>query len=455
MKIFFIFAFLSTAVSAREQLTIYSDRFGVSASSLEAFHQSMQLKKTSSKAFSDCKLQLVDNSDYLNCLALIDLQSNQEIFFRTIITQLTKLYQQPQKPETKKKIELHNYLLDVARTLLSTSKASLFNWYDIQNQKFLDISSSEKENYPFQNGDVLIAYGDKATSGMIAKSTGAGYRYSHAAVIHRDSETLDVTTLESFPHLAAVELPVSSLKQESYSHMVILRLKKQYRENSPKAISQLQTWVKNKIPFDPLFSLEGENKNYCTRMVALSIAKSMGKTLFEVFPDQSREDRPGLNHFHDQVGIFLPANIISPRSIVRSPYFEVAAEYGNTDELLKFWQVDFITGYIENKMLSGFDLRPNTLFSLLSKLLTLPFEFNFSSLLFKSQKIIQLIGPEKFAILATTEKKIFENTISKFKLLHPKANILNFPPWAIAKELELILDQNSPQFLTTKTEVIP
>ena len=169
-----------------------------------------------------------------------------------------KLQQQSLTDESEKTILLNNYLLDLFRSRLAQKQPASW-WIREKTGAEAFMQSAKIQDFPFEDGDLILAYGGAGSSGLVEKMDSPAIRMSHAVIIKKKNGLL--STMESLPHTGAQEFSFEHFLKENYHHMLVLRWKNGAERNAiAKQVSQItEEWTLQHRPFDPTFSSIQDN----------------------------------------------------------------------------------------------------------------------------------------------------------------------------------------------------
>ena len=167
-------------------------------------------------------------------------------------------------------------------------------------------------NLVLQNGDVVFRKGQSLTSRVVLM-TDRESSYSHVGV---------VCILNQVPYVVHAvpdesENDIDYVKMERLSNFFssekackgsIFRIKKQYSKSAQSAALTAKSYYDNKILFDDAFSMDSENKLYCTELVWKAYQKA-GINLI-----QGNLDKLSFP--------FIKDFIVMPSSLLKSSYLE-------------------------------------------------------------------------------------------------------------------------------------
>ncbi len=435
--IFFLLLFYAINISAKNHLEMLAHNFGVDPILLAQLFKNQTIKSSTKECFGLIKLTPnTENRDkLLKCLIENQNDFVSELFFKILFEYQNSLIYKKFDHEIEKSIALNNFLLDFARSKLAQTRPS--SWYSYENGKgkFLSLGNNQRDDFPYEEGDLVLAYGGNGTSGIVGESMSPVFRYSHAFIASKDDNEL--ITLETLPHTGARVFTKNDLKDEKYTSMVVLRWKDPLQRNLIKnrAVAFAKKWANEKIIFD--FSMKGtdEKKLYCTQMAAKAYSSAAEKTLEEIFPDQLVTTSTSARRISADMGVNMHYNMILPRSILNSPYFEIVAEFRDTNKLFHYWQIKKITELSIQMYNVSYTLKSSMIFNYIDFLFKIPF-LNIFKTVNKSKNISIGIGREKFAKLATYETFIVGKLV---KISNKTINHRSFhqvPLWEINQDIE-------------------
>lgn len=395
-------------------------RFGISPSKLDQLTDKIILLN-SSKPIQSSKLEIPKNfkvkgSDIVNFLIANPQYVQSENLFKVIIDQYyfllakktTSLY-------SEQDIQVLSYLSDLLRDQISIYKKT--SWYDFKNG-FLDITAESRNDFDFQNGDLVLGFGSQGVSALATETTTPKSPFSHALIVKKQLGV--ITTLESQPHTGAHEFTKSAFDKESYYHMLVMRLRSSNDTiiSGDKVTSLAEKWAKKNIEFDTVSDLSDDSKFGCMEMAGKSLAYSQNKTLQDFF-NYSDFVTPGFGvKVVKDIGFSLQPRIMTGRSFLRSDFLSPIAEYRNTDNLLQTWTLHTLADYTQHQYNEEHRLIQDRWLKLAIQYLPkIPF-LDSIPFIKKVSTIAGLVGVDSFSKLATFETLIAKPLIRKNQKLY-------------------------------------
>jgi hypothetical protein len=445
-------------VPTLEAQALYAEDFGVEASLLEEFFRSARHSadgstgrstQTASGDSSMCVHRRTRDA-LLKCLTSYGGSGLNQKLFVELFEKNEALLRTRFDRDTEKTIALQNYILDLARQEIS--KSSPAAWFVPGDRRFLNLTSAQRNEFPFEDGDLVLTYGGAGTSSLIGRLSSPVYRLSHALIVRKRNGVL--STVEVLPQSGAAEFPFEFFKGETYYHMKVLRWRDKAKraEVATKAAALASTWAASKIPFDVTFSSVDDRRLYCTLLGALAYSQASGQALADLFSDQSATAAPSYLQVARAIGTETGNHFVSPMTLIRSSAFETVAEFRDTEHLMHFWRVEAAVSETAAAYASGQKIRPNWFYRHLDFVFALPL-LNRIAIVAKSQSIVGLVGLEKFSTLATLEKKIVEKAVRGPDGGAAEADLLSLSLWAMRDDLHHEFEKIRSSIFEASTDV--
>ena len=355
---------------------VLAKKFGVSESSLANFWQGISSVQPSTP--QDC-LNLLDDNDtqrslFLDCLADQGKNILNETLYKDINHYKLKKLQFTNSPEGQKTITLL-FIIEELIKFERNLKGKNSNWYSVENG-FLDIS--DKADFPYENGDILLEVGSSSISALITQSTFPERKFSHAFVLKIDDKAFQ--TFEALIETGVTSRSKKELFKNEFQTVLVLRLKdKDKRATVSQVATQCAEEHYNKnTPYDFAFDSSNEDRMFCSELVSTCFAKGIyeannGQVSFEDVRDnfisqQATVKSDALFKFLNNFGV-TQETMPSPGDLLSSPYLEVVAEFRKTDSnQSKLWNVISWGDIFVNKIDQGTEFN----FSWFSKYLAKP-----------------------------------------------------------------------------------
>jgi hypothetical protein len=440
------------AESAAQSLSWSGDYFGVETSTFQSFFQSLSSPPGADSA-STCLSGYTAPFDQskrnrlLNCLSSRRATLDEQLFSSLFETN-SALRLEVLTNDIEKTILLNEYLMDLTRQRIAEVK--MVDWYFKDQKKFLQIQNSE--GLPLQSGDMLLNFGGAGTSGLITRTASPAFRASHGVILKKEGQKLYV--LESLPHLGARKNIFADYLGDKNFHATVLRWKNLSERPllAKKSTALAEKWTDMHIPFDSDFSSLSENKKmYCTLMTGLAYARSAHKEIEEMYPESKNTISPAGAKLTEELIGMNQKNYITAASLLRSPFFEIVAEYRDSKNLYQSWQIDMLTDLMIQKTQMGYQIKPFWFYSYVHWLYNIPL-LNRIPILAKAKTLAGLIGQDRFAKLATYEKKIIEKALAKTNLALKSVNMLKVPPWEMRNALSIELNAITQEQMELSSE---
>jgi hypothetical protein len=185
------------------------------------------------------------------------------------------------------------------------------------------------------SGDIVLSRGGAPTSALIARGNDFPGNFSHAALVHVDSETRVPTVIESLIEKGAVLTTLEDYLNYKSHRLLLLRLRSEdpVLKRDPlaphRAASTMLSRVRqNHIPYDFAMDWEDPTGFFCSE-VPYHAYRSAG---IELWVYQSRISTPGLVHWLSSMGVRHFTTIV-PSDLEYDPRLATVAEWRNIETL--------------------------------------------------------------------------------------------------------------------------
>lgn len=406
---------VSLADAAPSSLEILAGRGGVEARSLKAFFEKMASEAPAkSLVMETSSVQCFDRfadtesrrTEAVDCLTKIGISGLNESLFKRLMEVHTPLMSRLPDGEMLKSLALLNYLEDLVRARL-TLIGQEAHWF-APGQGFL--ASKSKEDFKFQDGDIVAGLGNSSISSLISQVTNPPGRYSHVFMVRvRDGK---LTTIESLIETGVREFPWKHFTKDQYNTLTVLRWKNPANRAAVtrRASDAALAYSKKGIDYDVAIDLDSDNKMFCTELVVKSYMDGSGEAQSRILPHQAVvRSEPAFGHVQN-LGV-TNRTFVAPGDLLNSDLFEVVGEYRRTEDLYKAWKLFLMGDVFLERIEEGYKVTPGLFYATmpvavwLAQLLPSMFHEDF-------RLIPKSFGPASFAVTATVEKSIYGPALS-------------------------------------------
>lgn len=462
-----------------EHLQHYKDIFewrtGADTNTAERFFLSLKKKQTSAKVNTKKCVDLLDNNsvarkEFLECLSSL----GKNALTLELLNQLSPFkYDQIQAEEydqpKKQTAALISWIEDLIRENLKQNNQNTY-WYSLEDKKFL--SGTNWIDFPFQDGDLLLSMGSSSISALIPNTTNPMRKYAHAFMVRvRDGKKVVV---ESLIEKGVIWSDLADHADVPMANVAVLRLKnKALRKTlSPKAsdiafsYADKKSWQEvvaskkkkggGKTPYNIKMDWSEKEKLFCNQLIATSFAEADGKRTPESLVTKSSRIRSeALLDYLKQIGVSVPniqTDLPSPGDFLASDDFEVVAEFRDSNDLYRGWEMLTMGDLFAERLEAGYEVKvPKGKAFIIH---------GFGWSLDKVAKFIGFIShtelglfpdalnARSIALLATQEMDIF-GEVWKISEKYRKGfgtprSVLDVPPWTMATWFSYAIE-NSPR----------
>ncbi len=186
------------------------------------------------------------------------------------------------------------------------------------------------QKFQFKSGDVLLEKGPSFISSIISTITLPKSQFSHFAVLHRDSKSDKVISLESYIQSGGLDLfEIESALKKYNVRIVLVRPKDQkLAEKATELIREKVVSEKEgkaeKSKYDYFFNFTDESKMNCAKLLLWSYKKASDGQI--ILPQSPSVLDKSIEKIITIVGI-KPGPVLTPVDIEVDPRFEVLLEF--------------------------------------------------------------------------------------------------------------------------------
>ena len=173
------------------------------------------------------------------------------------------------------------------------------------NSNQSNASSKYYSELPFnkdllEEGDIILRRGSGMLSNYIIQKLNDSLPISHCGIIvknHQDIHVIHSILSEEKGIRGITKEPVDDFIQDALLNSLIIIRQKQSEKYKLDFVAQAEQMLKAKIPFDPMFDIQTQEKMYCTEIV-WSISKDLlGKDIFQEKVKAGHVELLGFNNF--------------------------------------------------------------------------------------------------------------------------------------------------------------
>ncbi|MDX9731043.1 MAG: YiiX/YebB-like N1pC/P60 family cysteine hydrolase [Bdellovibrionales bacterium] len=374
-------------------------------------------------------------TEAIECLTAYGAQGlHGALFDRLIEIHIPRMSRLPTE-EMLKSLALLNYLEDLVRARL-TLNGKQAHWY-VPGAGFL--ASGSKEEFDFQDGDVVLGLGNSSISSLISQVTNPPGRYSHAFIVRvRDGKP---TTVESLIETGVEEFPWSHFQKDKYNTLTVIRWKDATTRAAVtrRASDAAYEFAQKKIGYDTAIDLDSDKKMFCTELIVKAYMDASGETQSRILPHKAVvRSEPAFQHIQN-LGV-MNRTFVAPGDLLNSDLFEVVGEYRRTEDLFKSWKIFLMGDVFLDRIEDGYVVHPGLFYSVLP--LAAWIVQILPSIFHEDLRLLpKSFGPGSFAVTATVEKSIYERIFKAVDAEHEQ-NLLKTGLWEYRDSLKKALKKN-------------
>jgi hypothetical protein len=431
----------------KESLNRFASMVGVSPNGIRGFQdkvrQSSGVGSVGRSELKNC-VQKIDNNlesrnSFLGCLQDIGRSSlNEELMFQ-IEEKITDLLPRQGNSQIQKTLFLLSYVSDLIRENRIAQKRHA-HWFDMDHGF---VAGTHHSQYSFEHGDIGLAMGNTSISAMISQVTAPQAKFSHAFWV-KELDDGSLRTIES-------EVQSGVREYESFNHYSDYPYNEVWvtrwnGKNKNKILADAVSWASNKAeektPYDFSMDMSEDKKIFCSELVVSALTHATGMSVNDLIPTISKVKTAPIFNYIGRLGI-RNQNIPSPADLAGSSKLDVMVKYRNADSLIREWELYMMGDVMVDRLNRGAKFHEAPEFAVIPLpvyLLQL-----FPSLLSSELRLIpKQIDPEKIAVMATTEIKLFRPAIKYFRSgAGEDPSLLQVSPWYLRAALDYWVDNSS------------
>ncbi len=424
----------------KKSLKVLASRGGVDAQALESFFNSLQT--SSSHGSSGCMRFLeaapTQRDSFLSCLSEGGKSSLTKSLGEDLFNFRSKLLQKESNKDNISTLALAGYVEDLVReNLRSQGKAAV--WVTQDGFK----SGSEKLDFEFEDGDVVVGLGKSSISSLISQINQTPSRYSHAFLVRKREGK--VTTVESLIETGVKEFPLQHLLDDPYNQLTVLRWKNP--SNRKRVASAASDWAyaaaKRRAPYDIEMNFDEDHALYCSEVILKAYSHASGLDPRKILAKFSSIKSKKAFEYAQNLGV-RKQSFASPGDLFNSEYLEVVADYRKPKDLLLSWELFLMGDLFLEKIEEGYKVQPDPIYTGLPLVVwvgqLIPSIFHEDARL-----IPKSLSPWAMSVMATTQKKIYDKALelTSAKTIGNRS-LLNISPWAMRGAYEQAMDESFP-----------
>ncbi len=227
-------------------------------------------------------------------------------------------------------------------------------WYD-RARGFLD--GETHEAFDYADGDILLVLGGSSVSSLITQATTPQRRFSHALMLR--IRTGDWRTLEALIETGAVSYERERFAAAGINAVQVLR----WHDPATRAAiahaasDRAQRFVDEKRPYDSAMDLGDARRLFCSELVARAYHEASGLPLEAFIPASARVRSEAVLAYLRNIGV-RQSIMISPGDLTSSPRLEVVAEFRDTGNMFRQWELMLMGDVFVERLEMGYRFQP-------------------------------------------------------------------------------------------------
>lgn len=212
-----------------------------------------------------------------------------------------------------------------------------------------------------QTGDIILTRSDASVSGVVSRVADSPHQYAHLAVVYRDEETGEISTLEKLIERNLVVSSIEEWQKKSLSRLAVFRFRAEFRELAVESVRNLKATVdlieeaggrfiydfryddgvsnRQQWPKDietPLGLMSRYPRTHCSGLLEICVGPLIPE--FPVFPSSLKEVD---SRFLDYLQIQTPS-LFMPSDLEVDPFVELVAEWRQPSRLRNTQIMDIV-----------------------------------------------------------------------------------------------------------------
>jgi len=353
-----------------DSLAVLAGRFGVEPSALSAFFERIRSGPPVNPGppARDCVQALSegtgDNGRFLECLGGSGLPPGDDGLYEALFRARDHYAHRRDDPAALKTVDLLGWVSGLVRARIASGTpggaSPAAGWF-VLGRGFTGRAPSD---FPFEDGDIVLAMGDTAIAAGIARAPSPRRDYSHSFIVRlRDGQP---RVIESQPDAGATEIPWSRLSKRHYSRLLVLRwADAEQRPAVARAAAEIGAELaRERAPFDVGMEYSNADRLYCTELVFLAYVRAAHATVpgfperLEAFvPTPSRFSSDRVMSYVETLGV-RSRTTVTPGDFTASPCLTAVAEWETPDSAMDAWQLLLMGDVFFDRIGEGWALQP-------------------------------------------------------------------------------------------------
>ena len=432
-------SFTLSLAQASPQLDAFSEMTGVPAQTLQHFFETQKNLRPQAGSGAECLPKLQHRTDaredFLICLAEKGRAGLDYKFFSDSIALKYGWIKQSRSEEILKSIHLLFWLEEMTRERLA-EQGHMVGWYNLVKKEFL--STNDKSEFLFEDGDVVVGMGGSSISAMISASTNPPQKNSHAFMVRvRDGK---ISTLESLIETGVREFSWEHFKKSHYQSMTVLRWKDQQTRKAVagQASDVALGFAKSKVPYDSAMDMQSQDKIFCSELVFSTYEQVSGQKITLEYA-QAKSD--AVFEFVSRLGVHSRV-VPSPGDLLGSSLFEIVGDFRTDQDPFRFWEAMTFGHVLFDQVEEGKKIGagvPIRFASWTTAGINLPLKLLSHAFRQDLSIIPDSLGPASLSLVVYVEKRLYQPILKSLQKEKSLRSLHLMVLWQLAERMDEIL----------------